>query len=515
MKRIALTFSLLLTLAAAAAPSALAEKPRFFKGPDIDIIDGTQHVDTPPAIPQVGQTLWGNNGSPDCNPACDPALDNRTDHDTLINPADGPSGQFYSWRRCNDNGCFEVQSRSTTVNTYVVKAEDAGSKLQLVVTLVNYDCAEERTTDHYRECRYAQTSETALSETVAQPIRVAITPDTLAEGVAGTPYSQTLAASGGTGPYAYALDSGTLPPGVTLSTAGALAGTPTTGGKYTFTVRATGSGAQPGTRTYTVVVRLGLPTSLPNGVTGVAYTQPLAATGATGAVAFSIGSGALPDGLAINGSQLVGTPTKQGSFTFTVHAADAGNASGDRQYTVQVVFPAVTIEPAELPEAIRDQAYRVVLTASGGTAPYTFKLDEGELPEGVTLAPNGLITGRPSEDGVTSFELTVSVTDRYGAPATHDYELEYYGPTIVLKPAKLKPLKLGTKFKLRLRATGGTKPYLFEVDRGKLPEGVRLGPKGVLQGKPAVTGTFRVTVLVTDGKGATQTFLLKLVVAPV
>ena len=511
MRRVGTTFTLLLALAAVWAPSALAEKPRFFQGPDVDIIDGTQHVDTPPAIPQVGQTLWGNNGSPDCNPACDPAKDNRTDHDTLVNPGDGPSGQFYSWRRCN-SGCVEVQSRSTTVNTYVVKAADAGSKLQLVVTLVNYDCAEERTTDRYRECRYAQTSETALTETVAQPIRVAIAPDTLADGVAGAPYSQSLAASGGTGPYAYVLDSGTLPPGVTLSTAGALTGTPTTGGTYTFTIRASGSGAQPGTRKYTVVVRLGLPVSVANGVTGVAYSLPLTAAGATGAVAYSVGSGTLPDGLAINGAQLVGTPTKQGSFTFTLHAVDSGNASGDRQYTLQVVFPTVTIAPAELPEAIRDQQYRVVLAASGGTAPYTFKLEEGDLPAGVTLAANGVINGRPAEDGVTTFEITVAVTDKYGAPATHDYKLEYYGPTIVLKPAKLKPLKLDTKFKQRLRADGGTKPYLFEVARGNLPTGVRLGPKGVLQGKPEQVGKFRVTVLVTDGKGATETFLVKLVV---
>jgi hypothetical protein len=52
----------------------------------------------------------------------------------------------------------------------------------------------------------------------------------------GSPYSQTLSASGGTPPYHWSVASGSLPPGLTLSDAGLLAGTPTTAGNYSFGV---------------------------------------------------------------------------------------------------------------------------------------------------------------------------------------------------------------------------------------------------------------------------------------
>lgn len=48
----------------------------------------------------------------------------------------------------------------------------------------------------------------------------------LTSGVQGTPYSITLAGTGGTPPYTYALISGTLDSGVTLSSSGVIAGTP-------------------------------------------------------------------------------------------------------------------------------------------------------------------------------------------------------------------------------------------------------------------------------------------------
>jgi len=128
------------------APAASAQAPVFVQGPDIDILVGAQHVDTPPVAPKVGDKLWGNNGSPFCDPICDPnAPSQQPQSFQILLPGNGapPSGQFFSWRRCS-SGCNEVQGRSTTDNTYVVKPEDAGSKLQFVVSLTNYDCGEVR-----------------------------------------------------------------------------------------------------------------------------------------------------------------------------------------------------------------------------------------------------------------------------------------------------------------------------------------------------------------------------------
>jgi parallel beta-helix repeat protein len=58
-------------------------------------------------------------------------------------------------------------------------------------------------------------------------------------GTVGASYSRTITASGGTPPYTFAVTAGSLPPGVSLASNGALSGIPTTAGAYNFTVTAT------------------------------------------------------------------------------------------------------------------------------------------------------------------------------------------------------------------------------------------------------------------------------------
>jgi PKD repeat protein len=82
---------------------------------------------------------------------------------------------------------------------------------------------------------------------------VALTPATLPGGAVGTAYSQTLTASGGTGPYTFAA-SGSLPPGLTLSPTGALSGTPTESGSFSFTVTATDVNGCAVSQDYSVMV---------------------------------------------------------------------------------------------------------------------------------------------------------------------------------------------------------------------------------------------------------------------
>jgi hypothetical protein len=67
---------------------------------------------------------------------------------------------------------------------------------------------------------------------------MAISPTTLPGAVIGTPYSQTLTASGGTPPYDFSLAGGSLPPGWDLSSGGTLAGTASSAGTFAFTVTA-------------------------------------------------------------------------------------------------------------------------------------------------------------------------------------------------------------------------------------------------------------------------------------
>ena len=70
---------------------------------------------------------------------------------------------------------------------------------------------------------------------------VTISPETLPAGTVGTAYSQTLTATGETGPFSFSVSSGSLPPGLTLSSEGVISGTPTAAGSFSFTVQAINS----------------------------------------------------------------------------------------------------------------------------------------------------------------------------------------------------------------------------------------------------------------------------------
>jgi hypothetical protein len=94
------------------------------------------------------------------------------------------------------------------------------------------------------------TGSTAL--TVQAP-PLTITTTSLPDATQSVPYSVTLAANSGAPPYKWSLSSGTLPPGLALSTGGVLSGTPTTRGTSSFTVGVT-DGSQSATKALSLAV---------------------------------------------------------------------------------------------------------------------------------------------------------------------------------------------------------------------------------------------------------------------
>jgi len=87
-------------------------------------------------------------------------------------------------------------------------------------------------------------------------IRLGISPSTLPAATVNAAYTKTLSVAGGTAPYMWALKTGQLPPGLSLSTGGVVSGTPTKAGTYTFTlaVADSSSPANTGSASYTVKV---------------------------------------------------------------------------------------------------------------------------------------------------------------------------------------------------------------------------------------------------------------------
>lgn len=171
---------------------------------------------------------------------------------------------------------------------------------------------------------------------------ITISPANLPGGLVGNAYNQTLSATGGTPNYSFTLNSGTLPPNITLATTGVLSGTLSTAGSFTFTVKITDQAGCMATKQYTVNICATITISpsnstLPAGTVGSAYSQQFTQSGGVGTLVWS-NTGTLPNGLNLNTSTglLSGTPTATGLFNFTIRATDVNGCTGERAYTLSI-----------------------------------------------------------------------------------------------------------------------------------------------------------------------------------
>jgi uncharacterized protein YhjY with autotransporter beta-barrel domain len=169
-----------------------------------------------------------------------------------------------------------------------------------------------------------------------------VNPASLPNATRGTAYSQNVVASGGTGPYTYAVSAGALPAGLTLNAGtGAITGTPSGSGLSNFTIRATDSLNNFGSRAYAVNVGTSIltvnPATLPAGLIGRPYSATVVAIGGTGPYTYSVSGGALPPGLTLNGTTGVISGSFTGSggaYAFTILALDSLGNTGSRAYSL-------------------------------------------------------------------------------------------------------------------------------------------------------------------------------------
>ena len=340
----------------------------------------------------------------------------------------------------------------------------------------------------------------AYSFTISAPT-IIVSPATLPGTAAGTAYSQTLSSTGGVAPYTYVISAGALPAGISLSSAGLLSGIPSATGTFNFTVRSSDASAFNGNRSYSLAVSPAAitisPAILVNPVAGSAYSQTLASNGGVSPYAYAITAGALPAGISLSVSGVLsGTATVSGNFTFTVTSTDASLSTKSQIFNISVLPPTIVLSPATTPSAVLGTAYNQAISASGGTAPYTYAVTAGALPAGLNLSSTGTISGTPLAFG--NFLFTITATDALSFSGSRAYAMNISQAAITISPASLPKPVYGAAYNQSLVSTGGIAPYTYSITSGVLPAGMSFSSAGVLSGTPKATGPFSITVKSTD-----------------
>ena len=280
-------------------------------------------------------------------------------------------------------------------------------------------------------------------------------------------------------------------------------GIPEEAGTFPITVTATDDHGQVLTHLFNIVIAAAPQIAdLPDGKINVTYpTQTLAAEGVTGPYTYTVTG--LPEGVTFDGTDKIsGTPTVSGPFEVTIVIKDKdGYETTKTQTLVIAAAPVIEIGPEVLPAGQVGLDYgSQQLTASGGTAAYTFTADT--IPRGLLLS-DGVISGKPQEAG--RFGIWITVKDADGYEAQKHYMLQIAdAPTITIDLTSLPDGKVDLDYGSHLlAANGGTEPYTYEVSG--LPDGLTFDGKDKISGIPTKAGYFTIDVKITDGQGYTVT----------
>ena len=350
----------------------------------------------------------------------------------------------------------------------------------------------------------------------APTITVSIGAATLQRGVAA---SLQATASGGNGTYTYAVTSGALPAGLNLTAAtGAITGTPSAAGAYSFTLTATDGNNFTGAQGFAGSVGAGAPIVSSSSATvaynagSSSYTIPISTSGGTPSSLTVTGAATHGTVSVLSTSSFSYTPTTgyAGSDSFTYTATNAVGTSGTATVAITVNAPTLTLSPVSgaLTAAV-GTSYSQTFSASGGVPTYVYA-QTGSLPTGLTFnAGTAVLSGTPTQAG--TFNFTISVLNDgstgTGIPFTtsNNYTLTIGAPTLGISPSSLTQPQVGISFSQQLSTSGGTSPYTYTVTGGTAPGGLNVTSGGLISGTPTTAGAYSFSVTSTDNFGFNTT----------
>ena len=224
------------------------------------------------------------------------------------------SGKGVTWSvSCATSACGKISAQTATSATYTAPSPVTTSFSAKITATSVAD---------------ADKSVSSTLTVVAPP---SVTTTSLPDATGGSAYNALLQESGGVAPFAWTLTAGSLPAGFSLGNDGTISGTPTAGGRASFSVQVADSGNPPLTASSSlsinvVVLPLSITTtSLPDGVVDTAYKQKIQATGGIPPYNWSIAGGTLPSWgtLDLPTGTISGIPGATGTTSFTVQVSDS------------------------------------------------------------------------------------------------------------------------------------------------------------------------------------------------
>lgn len=187
------------------------------------------------------------------------------------------------------------------------------------------------------------------------------------------------------------------------------------------------------------------------------------------------------------------------------NAFDGSNYNLSRHISTEL-----QILSTQLPIAIAGIEYSkikanpLVVSGSEGSTKYKFSLAEAseKLPGAMKLNGNGTITGIPGIGDKGSYNLVIQAEDDKGNTVKKPLTLVVAYMSIITTdmPVGRIGMNYSDQFK-GIDILGGKAPYAYELQKGMLPDGLKLESDGRITGIPAKTGTFQFSIKVTDSQG--------------
>ena len=366
---------------------------------------------------------------------------------------------------------------------------------------------------------------------------VITSPSFLVDGTVNTVYPTTTFTATGTAPITWTVQSGTMPTGMSFSSGGVLAGTPTATASGSITFRATNAfGFNDRALTLTVNAAVASAPSITSyvlfsGVAGSAYSDTLTATG--GGVTWSIVSGSISP-LTLNSStgEISGTPSGAGNLTATFRATNA-NGTADKRFTINVIASgagvAPTIQSAASATVTAGCPFFYFLESYGNPHVYEWSVNTGTLPAwanfvqrggdgqqtpfpyGKAGSKGGQLWGIAPANTTSSTNLTFNVTNKVSPNATTGTVTltvvapANSSPTILSR--SLPAAKVGVAYSNQLYAAGIPSSFTWAITSANKPSWLTISSSGLMTGTPSagdVTSGLIFTFSCTNSTGTTN-----------